>query len=498
MTRTTALVPFVPPLSGALNTGRRPAARKSAAHRLALVLVLLAVASSGIVFAEPAPVDVLNLALMIGLPLVGLVAWRRMLFAYLGLWLSIAAAGFLAATMADDTTRAISHFAISLYLYVTAFVVAGFVARSPVAHTRLILDGYLVAAALTALAGLAGTFDLVPGAADLFTRHGRASGTFKDPNVFGAFLVPALLYAGHLWLERPLRRALPMSLLVGLLATALLLSFSRGAWVATVVGLATYWALSLLAACTHRRRLALLGLPVLVALVAGGLVAAALQDEGIARLAGERTALTQSYDEGAEGRFGGQWSALGLIAESPFGVGALEFSPAFHPNGMMVPNRSEGRGFGDDVHNSYLSMFLNGGWLAGALNIVAVALTLAMGARHALRRTASRPLFIVAFSAVAGILAEGTVIDFDHWRHAHLLLALVWGLMAGDPGTVRGPRIVADRRPLLRRPRLLIPPSRRGARLVNEIVRRPPLTGLPAAHRRIGGPRRRPRIAARA
>ena len=36
------------------------------------------------------------------------------------------------------------------------------------------------------------------------TRYGRATGLFKDPNVFGPFLVPALVYA--LEPARPARR----------------------------------------------------------------------------------------------------------------------------------------------------------------------------------------------------------------------------------------------------------------------------------------------------
>ena len=43
--------------------------------------------------------------------------------------------------------------------------------------------------------GIVGYFDLLPGAHELLTRYGRATGPFKDPNVFGPFLVPALVYA---------------------------------------------------------------------------------------------------------------------------------------------------------------------------------------------------------------------------------------------------------------------------------------------------------------
>lgn len=475
----------------------KPRARRpmSATHRIALALVFLTIASSGFVFTEPAPVDVLTIGLIVGLPMVGLVASKRLLGGYLCLWLTIAAAGFLAATMAHDTPRATLHFAISLYLYVAAFVFASFVALRPRAHTRLILDAYLLAALIAAAVGLVGYFDLLPGAGDLFTRHARASGTFKDPNVFGAFLVPALVYLVHVWLERPVARLLPSALAGALLALGILLSVSRGAWAACALALLIYWCLSMVVAGSNRRRLQLVALSLVALLGSLGVLVMALEDDGVSRLVSERAAVTQPYDEGPEGRFGGQVRALRVIAENPFGIGALEFTPGFHINGMMMPNRSEGRGFGDDVHNSYLSMFLNAGWVAGVLNIVIVALTAVLGLRHALRRTATQPLFLVAYAALLALLAEGLIIDVDHWRHVHLLYGVVWGLMAGDVGPVRSNRIVADRRPALMRPVLVIPPSRREKRILRAVKRLPLLTGTPAANRRNSLPRRQPRLA---
>ena len=105
-----------------------------------------------------------------------------------------AAAGVLAATNATDLPLAMTHTGISLYLYVATFMFAAFVAKSPEAHTRLILNAYVWAAVAAALLGIVGYFDLLPGAYDVMTRYGRATGLFKDPNVFGPFLVPALVY----------------------------------------------------------------------------------------------------------------------------------------------------------------------------------------------------------------------------------------------------------------------------------------------------------------
>jgi hypothetical protein len=148
----------------------------------------------------------------------------------------------------------------------------------------------------------------------------------------------------------------------------------------------------------------------------------------------ERASLAQSYDVGPDGRFGGQEKARGLIVENPLGIGALTFARAYH---------------NEDVHNVYLSMFLNAGWLGGFLYLTISALTVIYGLRHAFRRTASQPYFLVAYATLAAIIFEGLIIDTDHWRHYYLLMGLVWGLMIADRTILRSSRIVADRRPVL-------------------------------------------------
>src|SRR5712671_4925734 len=155
-----------------------PVLSRSAIHKLALALVWLTVASSAVVFTEPAPVDLLTMGLVVLLPVIGLVAISRSLVGLLALMLIATAAGVLAATNATDLALAMTHTGVSFYLYVATFVFAAFVTKSPEAHTRLILNAYVWAAAVAALAGIVGYFDLVPDARELMTRYGRATGLF--------------------------------------------------------------------------------------------------------------------------------------------------------------------------------------------------------------------------------------------------------------------------------------------------------------------------------
>jgi O-antigen ligase len=399
-----------------------PPMRRSWAHSIALGLVWLTVASGAVVFSEPAPVDVLTMGLVVLLPLIGLVAITRGLIVLLAAMLVAAAAAFLAAAGATDLGLAATHTGVSLYLYVAAFVFAAFVARCPDAHARLILDAYLCAALAVALAGIGGYFDLFAGANDLLTRYGRATGFFKDPNVFGPFLVPAFIYALSRVAARPRRRALVAVAACLVLGFAVLLSFSRGAWLNLAVAAATFGALHLATARSNRARFKLLGLALASVLACATLIVAALQVDEVADLFAERAALTQSYDEGPEGRFGGQERAARLIVQHPFGIGAQEFVPHYHH---------------EEPHNVYLAIFLNAGWLGGLIFLGLIAATVLHGLRHAFVRCATQPLFLVAYAAFVGHALEGVIIDLDHWRHFYLLLALVWGMMLAGPAPAR-------------------------------------------------------------
>jgi len=391
-----------------------PAARRSLTHTLALALVWLTVASGAVVFSEPAVIDVLTMGLLALLPVVGLVSVTPALLVLLAAMLVAAAAAFIAATGAIDIGAAVSHTSVSLYLYAATFVFAAFVAKRPGPHARLILGAYLWAATAAALAGIAGYLDLVSGAHELLTRWGRAAGFFKDPNVFGSFLVPAFVFALSRLTGRPQRRrALPLLVLL-VLGLAILLSFSRGAWLNLGVAAGVYALLSFATAPTNRTRLKVAALGVAGAATLGALLVAALQFDEVANLFDERAALMQSYDEGPEGRFGGQERAARLIVQYPLGIGAQQFVPHHHH---------------EEPHNVYLAMFLNAGWLGGLIFLGLVGTTAAHGFRHAFTRAAAQPLFLVAYACFLGNMVEGLIVDIDHWRHFYLLLALVWGNM---------------------------------------------------------------------
>lgn len=386
------------------------------ADTIGVALTWLTMATSGVVFFEPAPFDGLAMALVAILPLMRVVRMTPSLTLMLGMWLVIIAFSLIAVFDAEDTTRALKHNVITLYLAVAAVVIAGFVAANPERHGNAVMSGYGMAALVCTMAAIVGYLGIGPGTADLFTEYGRGRGTFKDPNVYGAFLVPAILFALHNMMTRPPFRALISLGIVGMLVFGVLISYSRGAWANLAVALAVFGYLTFVTAPTVRRQLGLIVLGFVALGMMVGVLLIATQFRETADFLSQRASFTQDYDVGSGGRFAGQLKALSVVIENPFGIGAREFGYHYHAG---------------DVHNVYLSMFLNGGWIGGALYSTIVIVTLLTGFVHSLKDTATRGLFIAVYAAFVATAGEGIIIDTDHWRHFFILLAVTWGIMAG-------------------------------------------------------------------
>ena len=409
-------------------------------HRLALFCVWVTFIASAVVFTEPAPVDVLMLGCIVMLPVIGLVRITPPLLVYLAIWLVAGACALVGTVHAIDVTKALVHTAVTFFLTLSSFVIAAFVMRRPVGHTQLIMNAYVIAAVIAVSLALLGYFRVFPGAFDLFTRYGRASGSFKDPNVFAPFLVPPILYLLNRILTRSPGRAMLAAMWAGLLVFGLLLSFSRGAWINLAVALSIFAYLAFVTAPTNLQRLKILGAGLAAVCLGLVVLVAAFQFDGVQRQFESRATLDQSYDEGPEGRFGGQQKARRLILENPLGIGAQQFAPQHHM---------------EEPHNVYLAMFLNAGWLGGLIFALMVFLTCLYGLRHAFRRTRTQALFIIAYACFVAHALEGFVIDLDHWRHFHLLMALVWGLMLGDREIVKRHDIV-DPREIFERSEMIV------------------------------------------
>ena len=89
----------------------------------------------------------------------------------------------------------VSFTGITVYITITALFFAALVAADPLERMRTIRSGYVFAGMLAAVLGLVGYLDIA-GLGPYFTAYdgARVMGPFKDPNVFGPFLVAPIVW----------------------------------------------------------------------------------------------------------------------------------------------------------------------------------------------------------------------------------------------------------------------------------------------------------------
>src|SRR5450432_389811 len=193
-------------------------------------ILWLFVACGAFAAIEPSPYEFLFLVAVIALGANGLLFDRVMIPMILTL-AAFNAGGLLALVPFVDVRESVTFVLISIYIAATAIFFAGAVAKDPLGRMRTIRSGYVATGFVAALLGVIGYFDIA-GLGQYLTVYdnARASGPFKDPNVFGPFLVPPMVWLiQDILLKRGAgfwRVIVPLIVMI----LAVLLSFSRGAW----------------------------------------------------------------------------------------------------------------------------------------------------------------------------------------------------------------------------------------------------------------------------
>jgi O-antigen ligase len=362
---------------------------------------------------EPAPSD-----LLFGVVIAVAIATWRFDLQRVPLSITLLVSTFLALNLfasieVIDAARAVNFFAITFYLGVLGLWLAAYV--SSVHRARLVLVAYVLAAVASATLACLALFVSFPGS-ELFIRGPRAEGLFKDPNVFGPFLVPAaLVLMEETVAPRLLRMRLPVKLaLISILTLGVLFSFSRAAWLNYVLGTIVLLSVLALRRGGFRRAITLLA----VMLTAGAaLIGAVAASSSLAFL--EERASVQAYDTQ---RFGAQLSGVDLATQYPLGIGPGQFE-------QVSPI---------SAHSTYIRALAEEGILGLFVVLAIMLLTLGFAARNATQGVDTYGIGSAALlGAWCGILANGIFVDTLHWRHLWLVAALIWAgtaLRARYPG----------------------------------------------------------------
>jgi len=271
---------------------------------------------------------------------------------------------------------------------------------------------FIVGAVQAAACGILGYFN-VAGLGSVFSMYGRASGTFRDPNVLGPFLVLPALYL--IWdFINGARYLLVKSGALLIILLGLFLSFSRGAWGSVVVGTAALLVLAYVTTSERRVRRRIVAGLIVGGFVLTMLLAVALSIDEVAQVFADRFTLQKDYDSGPSGRFGNQKRAIPMLLDLPFGYG---------------PNR-HGLFWPENPHNVYIMAFSSYGWLGGLTFLGFIVSTVYLGVRNCFLKTPFQSHSIVIWAALFPHILQGFQIDSDRWRHLFYLYGVTWGLAA--------------------------------------------------------------------
>jgi hypothetical protein len=395
---------------------------RAGAARLLDWLVAFWIFSGGLVITEPSPYELSFLAVL-GVSLFAGLGLYRSTLGLLVLFVAFVPFAIVGAFMPRylELTDALLFQAVTIFLLLTAYWVANYIADAPQKRMRLIIGAYVATATLSAVLGTLGYLGLIPGH-EILTRYGRAKALFNDPNVFAPFLILPAMYVLQRVLLANGKRAVWGGVIFMVLLVGVFASFSRAAWGHFAASAIAVYLLVFFLEANAREKVRMLMIALLGGLMIVIAIAGMLSIPAVQRLF-EIRATAQNYDEGETGRFGRQGYAFELALANPMGIGPMEF------RNLRIR---------EEPHNDYVNVLLVYGWGGGLVFYLLVATTIWRGITFVVRPSPNRLLLIPLISVFIPLSVEAAIIDLDHWRHFYLIAGLIWGVTAAYPKIQKG------------------------------------------------------------
>lgn len=372
-------------------------------YSMVQILLFITMLTSSVVLIEPSPYDLFMLLFLAILCLFIHLRLNKTIILPIILSLLFLLANTASMFFVQHPTSTIVYFTITCYLVVTFILLVGFFQTAKVGTAHVILAGYYCAALIATVIGMLAYFNFLP-MSDLFLMFGRVKSTFKDPNVFGPFLIiPALYALSHSEaVGKKEGNRITHFLLFILLTIGIIISFSRAAWGSYFISLFLYLLL------TKREKVgARLRSIFFIIILMIPTVALLIQSPAIEELLSSRLTI-KKYDSD---RFGTQKEAFSQGLSNLLGLG---------------PGQSE-RHFQYSPHSLYARVFTENG-IIGILAIITIILISVWQALKKFRQSGYQesPIYAIVFSSLIGLAFNSFFIDTLHWRHFWIVLALAW------------------------------------------------------------------------
>jgi hypothetical protein len=395
----------------------------------------------GVVRFEPAPPDLAFAVIMAVAAMTGRFRLNRV--PWLARWIVglLLIVNLLSMMDVMEMSEAVRFLFITVYLAIFSLWLTDYV-DSP-RRARLVVVTWLAIGVISTVVSVLALNLPVPGRSFILgtvDQGARASGFFKDPNVYGPFLIPIALIVLEQRVAPRYPRLLRLRpttswLVLIVLGLGILESYSRAAWASLAIGIVVTLAASGMRRAGASRALRTLAL----LLLAGGVVAVFLSATGSIGFL-ESRAHVQSYDSS---RFSAQSLGWQLGWTHPVGIGPGQF--AFHS-----PVAS---------HSTYVRTFAEQGFLGLLLWVALLLTTLVMALRNVVIGMDTFGIGSAALlGAWCGLIFNSVFVDTLHWRHLWVVAALIWAGAARSSLARAAP--ANGRFALARRPPLAVAPRR--------------------------------------
>lgn len=366
-------------------------------------LIVLNIGLLFIALIEPSPSDIIFLIILIFAfkkreVIFDKIRRQRLYFFFMSVFLIISSLSLLNVTVLSYSLR---YYLITLYLICYSFIIFSF---SDNANYRLIFKVYIIGSSIAAVLGILGYLGF--GSSLLIYDLERTKSLFKDPNVFGPYLVPSIILLIYNFKERKMFKSISAVSLLLVNFVGLILSFSRGAYLSLTAALFLYFILNIKSVDFKKAFKFLLIFFSIICIVWFAFLSQDWKEFFISRLT------LQSYDNT---RFAVQAKglALSLTHFLGFGPGEFEYIMTSYFNEPI------------SAHSLYIRALVESGLLGSVLFFCSfIYIMIRLFNINRKEEFENKYLASILFSVTAGILVNSLVIDSIHWRHLWLFAGL--------------------------------------------------------------------------